>query len=85
MVTIHKYQFEIADKVLIKMPEGARVLSVQVQNDTPTIWAMVVTESKPVMREFRVYGTGNAVDTFAINGTYLGTIQHIGFVWHIFE
>jgi hypothetical protein len=85
MITIFKYQFLIADQVIISMPEGAKVLSVQVQNNTPTIWAMVVTESKPQNRQFRVYGTGNELDTFAINGKHLGTIQQNGFVWHIFE
>lgn len=85
MITIHKYQFQIADKVIVQMPKGAKVLSVQLQNGVPTIWARVVTDMENESREFRVYGTGHEIDTFAIQGTHLATIQHHGLVWHIFE
>lgn len=85
MITIHKYQFQIADKVTIQMPQGARVISVQLQNGVPTMWAMVVTDMKMISHEFRVYGTGHELDTFAIQGKHLGTIQQNGLVWHIFE
>jgi hypothetical protein len=85
MITIYKYHFRIADRTIVAMPQGARILSVQIQNGVPTIWAMVVTESKMEERVLRCYGTGHEIDTFAIQGTHLATIQHLGFVWHIFE
>lgn len=85
MITIHKYQFDLASRVEIKMPQGAKVLSIQVQNGAPTVWAMVVTEAAFEIRVFRIYGTGSALDTFAIAGNHLATIQHQGYVWHIFE
>jgi hypothetical protein len=85
MVTIHKYQFTIADDVVIEMPEGARVLSVQVQNGIPTLWAMVETDWKKEKRKFRVYGTGHALNGLDFMRTHIGTIQLNGFVWHIFE
>jgi hypothetical protein len=85
MITIYKYQFRIADETIVVMPQGAKILSVQMQNGVPTIWAMVVTESKMKERTLRCYGTGHELDTFAIQGTYLATLQINGFVWHIFE
>lgn len=85
MITIHKYQFEIADSVVIEMPEGANVLSVQVQDGEPMMWAVVETTYCLKKKAFRIYGTGHKLDFFATEGKYIGTIQHNGFVWHIFE
>lgn len=85
MVTIHKYQFEISDRVEIEMPCGASVLSIQLQDGKPTVWAMVETTYSAETRVFRIYGTGHKLDLFATEGRYLGTIQLEGFVWHIFE
>jgi hypothetical protein len=85
MITIHKYQFEIADKVVIEMPIGADILSVQIQNGKPTIWAKVETTYKEEKKVFRIYGTGHELDLFAMEGRYLATIQQGQFVWHIFD
>lgn len=85
MITIHKYQFEIANRVEIEMPAGANVLSIQLQDGKPTVWAMVETTYSSEKRVFRIYGTGHKLDMFATEGRYLSTIQHNGFVWHIFE
>jgi hypothetical protein len=85
MITIHKYQFPIADDVAIKMPERARVLSVQVQNGIPTLWAMVETDWKKEERKFKVYGTGHELNGLDLFRTHIGTIQLNGLVWHIFE
>jgi hypothetical protein len=85
MITIYKYQFRIADKTIVVMPQGAKILSVQIQNGVPTIWAMVVTEMKTEERVLKCYGTGHEIDTFAIQGKHLATLQVNGFVWHIFE
>lgn len=85
MITIYKYQFEIAGRVEIEMPAGANVLSIQLQDDKPTVWAMVETTYSLERRVFRIYGTGHKLDMFATEGRYLGTIQLEGLVWHIFE
>lgn len=85
MVTIHKYQFSIADEVSIKMPERAKILSVQVQDGKPTIWAMVETDWKREIRTFKVFGTGYQLNGLAFFYTHIATIQLDGFVWHIFE
>lgn len=84
MLTIYKYQFVIADKVIIKMPEGAKILSADIQNNTPTIWALVRTDGPVIERAFTIYGTGEEMNEWLL-GEHIGTIQVNGFVWHIFE
>lgn len=37
---IWKYPLELAEKQRIAMPEGAQLLSVQVQNGEPVLWAL---------------------------------------------
>lgn len=84
MLTIYKYQFQIADKVAIEMPAQAQVLSVQMQNDTPTMWVKVVTDRPKELRTFLIFGTGHAMNPH-FEYSYVATIQDRGFVWHIFE
>lgn len=85
MKNILKYPFEINDTVTIRMPGGAKVLSIQYQGNIPTIWAMVDTYNREAHREFFVFGTGHDIPS-ATTITYLATIQDPnGFVWHIFE
>jgi hypothetical protein len=62
MITIHKYPFLIADQVKIEMPIESQILSVQVQNGMPTIWAKVNTESNKEIRTFWVFGTGHEIN-----------------------
>lgn len=86
MKTVYKYNFEIADEVCIEMPLGADILCVQVQNDTPCIWALVDTEQPVQKRWFSVYGTGHPAPNAYLR-EYVGTIQMMGgrLVWHVFH
>ncbi len=43
----------------LSMPEGARVLHVAAQDDTPCLWAEVDSDSPPVERRFFPVGTGH--------------------------
>lgn len=43
---IWKFKFPINDNVCIDMPIGAEILTVQTQNNTPCIWA-IVNPTKP--------------------------------------
>jgi hypothetical protein len=81
MLTIYKYQFEIKDDIVIEMPEISDILSIQVQDGMPTMWARVDTNSKTFRRHFIVLGTGHEV---RLTLPYRGTIQLDGLVWHIF-
>ena len=82
MITIHKYPTSIEDQFFIKMPDGAEILTVQQQAGGPCIWAKVDT-SKPVRdRLFHWRGTGYDASNL---GRYVGTIQELGLVFHLFE
>lgn len=71
--------------ISIEMPAGAEVLTVQVQNEVPCIWALVGPDAPPTMRGFRMYGTGHEIDHE--NMPYVGTFQLVGgsLVFHLFE
>lgn len=85
MITIYKYPAPVsADRLTITLPEGAEILTVQVQNGEPHVWARVDNSRPPVARLFRWYGTGHAS---RLDAKYIGTIQlHDGaLVFHLFE
>lgn len=85
MKTIWKFPLEVTDRQIVTMPEGARILDVQVQNDTPCLWAVVNERAEPQRRVIVIYGIGGPVpDT---EGTYIGTFQMYGgaAVFHAFE
>lgn len=84
MKRIYKYPLAAEDLQTVIMPEGAEILTIQVQGATPCIWALVDIEQPEERRTFRTYGTGHQVVT---NGTYRGTYQLLGgdIVFHVFE
>jgi hypothetical protein len=85
MITIYKYQFEIENFVFIEMHKNAKILSVQMQNDIPTIWAIVQTDNVKEKRRFFIIGTGQPFNQNVWISGFIGTIQQPPFVWHIFE
>lgn len=98
ILRIFKYIFDISDSLTytmakghrasIAMPEGARVLDVQMRHDVPCIWALVNPNSAPVDRIFRLYGTGHSIQSDDIdNYSHVGTFQMAGraLVFHLFE
>jgi hypothetical protein len=91
--TIWKFEMEIDDTQVINMPKGAEILSIQLQNNEPVIWALVNPEEPDKEpRQFEMFGTGYLIPCdISINRKFLGTIQPIGigssfsFAFHIFE
>lgn len=82
---IFKYKIEVEDMPVLELPEGAEILTVQVQNGEPHLWALV-DESRPTKRRyFELYGTGHPVPDAVRN--YIGTFQMRGgnLVFHLFE
>ena len=94
-MTIWKFPFEITDTQVISMPEGANILTVQVQNGEPCIWAIVNESAKLISRKIRVAGTGHTLPQMEVNQTslsaglrvYIGTIQMNGgaLIFHVFD
>jgi hypothetical protein len=68
----------------LKMPVGAEVLTVQLQQGKPTFWALLDPDARMIQRSFRIVGTGWADDDFR-NCRYVGTWQKDTYVWHLFE
>jgi hypothetical protein len=68
------------------MPMGADILSIQVQQGIPTIWAMVDPDAPQVMREFRCLGTGYPVPK-GLPMRFIDTVQLMDgeLVFHVFE
>lgn len=84
MTVIYKYPFPIGDRFTLALPKGFQILSVQVQNGTPCIWALVKTESPEEIVRFRVFGTGHDI-TNVKTCIHVGTIQMGSYVWHVFQ
>lgn len=68
----------------LTMPAGSRVLSVQMQGESPQMWVLVDTLNSVETRGFFVVGTGWDFDG---KGRFVGTFQTDGgvFVFHLFE
>jgi len=82
---IFKYKMT-GNEVSIKMPLGARFLSVQCQFDEICLWMQVPDGAKiEVERRFVAIGTGHQFDERGLQ--YLGTVQQAEgrLIWHIFE
>jgi hypothetical protein len=86
MKTIWKFPVEVVgDYFVVPMPSGSAVLSMQLQNDKPVMWALVDDAAPRVNRRFVVYGTGHPVRSGL--GRFIGTFQSLGgrLVFHLFE
>jgi hypothetical protein len=82
---IWKFALDIEDRVRIPMPAGAEFLSVQMQGETPCLWALVDPDVEKTMRYLDVYGTGHTLPDNP--GRYISTFQMMGgrLVFHAFE
>lgn len=84
--TIWKYPLhQIGEVMQTEIPRSARLLTVQLQGQMPTLWALVEKDAPYTdTRQIILIGTGHDIDHEL--GNYLGTVQmNIGLVWHAFE
>lgn len=78
------WKFALQSVLPVQMPQAAKILSVQMQNGEPQVWAEVNPNNDTVSRTFRVYGTGHTLPDNP--GTYVGTFQQTtGLVWHVYD
>lgn len=84
MKTIWKYKIEQFFSV-IWMPKDAEVISLQIQNDVPYLWAVVETNNPSVQRVFKTFYTGEPIVDFDGLKSFIGTYQSNGLVFHVFE
>lgn len=86
MRTVHKFQLKVTSAPqTIDLPHSARALSVQMQNDVPTVWIETDFErATEILRvEISVVGTGHPIPPVA--EYYLGTVQMGNHVWHFYH
>lgn len=86
------WKYDLEPEMTIKMPAGAKILSIDEQNNMPCMWVLVNPEAKKVKRHFRFYGTGRTIPDVEMN--YVGSFQTIQdrdlrapevWVSHVFE
>jgi hypothetical protein len=84
--TIWKYELT-PGKLSIEMPKDAEILSVQMQNDIPCVWALVNPENKVKEKVIEIFGTGHEMHCDGISRKFIGTFQMHGglLVFHLFE
>ncbi len=86
MEAVWKYELTNASCQEIQMPEYAEVLTIQLLNNTPSMWVRVDPENKLVTHSFLVVWTGEKFDGIRSNYQYIGTYQsknHL--VYHVFK
>ncbi len=90
--TIYKYPLQTTNVQILELPKGAEVLTVQTQNDTPQLWAVVDPENELEKRIIEIIGTGHPVRSSTvwranISRKYISTYQLFAGkgVFHVFE
>ena len=87
MMSVWKYAIPqpLMDRFTVVMPEGAKVLCIQLQYGRPCLWALVDAAAKVEERRFYIVVTGHDADGVE-NMTYIGTFQTAeDLVLHVFE
>lgn len=84
MKRIYKYQIPVNDLAAIEMPEGAIILTIQMQKSEPFLWALIDPDAKKSGRYFYLFGTGMEVREGL---KYIGSFQMLSgdLVFHLFE
>ena len=88
METIWKYEIPVLHTFALRIPQYARFLNVQMQDNKPVMWFLVDTdEANDVLyhRNFMLMGTGEAFPANYLQTAYLGTFLIGTFVGHLFE
>jgi hypothetical protein len=83
MKTIWNYPLEVTDLQTLKIPQGAQILSAQIQSGQLMLWALVDTSNPCEKVKIEVVGTGNPIADACRK--YISTVQMGPFVWHVFQ
>ena len=80
---IYKYPLKWDDPQTLQSPGLQRILSVQLQNFAPMLWAMVDENDDTAPVCIRIFGTGNRLPPEP--GEFIDTVQVGSFVSHFFK
>jgi hypothetical protein len=83
--TVWKYPLEATDDQYISAPDGAQVLSVQIQHGQPCLWMLVDPDKATRTYHVKTFGTGHPIN-FNNGFIFAGTYQLAGgnFIGHVF-
>lgn len=88
MKKIYRYKFEVTCKIVIEMPVGTEILTVQTKRGSPCIWALIDPETTNLeKRHFYIFGTGHEINHDVNQLHYIGPFQIYDgdLVFHLFE
>lgn len=87
MLKVFKYQVEMSDYFELDLPEGARILIVDVQSNIPWLWALVDPSAPSEKRLFRFAGTGHPIEEDPDKLRFISTfkVDEGALIFHIFE
>lgn len=87
--TIWKFELEVTGSQIIEMPIGSEILTVQVQNEIPCLWALVNPTKNKEKRFIEMFGIGHKIMYYdmSVKRNYLGTFQLRDglLMFHVFE
>lgn len=85
MKKIYKYQIHDLAMREIELPKGAEILTIQMQDGMPCLWALVDQNQPAEKRPILIIGTGHAILIDIVR--YISTFQMLDgrLVWHAFE
>lgn len=85
MHTVYKFAAPLPGQRLVHAaPAPFKILTLQLQNGVPTMWALVNTNDEKVECRFTALGTGHELPEWATR--YVGTYQlPDGTVWHVWH
>ncbi len=83
---IYKYRIPLESEFQLSLPQKARILTVQAQQEQPHMWVLCNPKNATECRKFRFVGTGHEIKGDE-HLQYIGTFQlNAGsFIGHIFE
>lgn len=87
MLTIYKYPVELSEFFIIDMPDGAEVMSAQMQDGKPVMWVKVDTRHDNVPYKFGLYGTSHPIWDQVADAPFIDTLQFTAsgsLVFHLF-
>lgn len=84
-LTIWKYRLKWVERQGLDLPAGAQVLSVQMQDLKPVLWALV-DPHQPVNRPHTISAVFTGELIVVDPGRYISTVQqgYSDLVWHFF-
>lgn len=82
---IWKWDLEVTDWQAVLAPKDAKFLSIQMQGDSPKLWALCDEKADKESRYIAIYGTGNPIPEDP--GEFINTFQMHGGegAFHAFE